>query len=260
MSDKLTKQDIDDLIYIGKIPLGKLVYEGKFFSEFRKKNHINRTHWDIWYGEIDKLSDKDLVYLFKGLVHVDGEMDGGSGGSVSAGIWAYRAIQKRGIDKDNKIADYGLINCNNPYIPFGMSTNAKSTKEHYLNLIIKETSRRERAERENKRRKRVNYRGEKRKAAIAELRKLDYDTRGQIIKKMAVKYSHHSIEDKFSLMANNEKYPPEYYPKDWALVTENQIKKLPNALIRKMYDKLSTKTKGPWRNLSIILAKYDEGL
>jgi len=61
-------------------------------------------------------------------------------------------------------------------------------------------------------------------------------------------------------MANNEKYPPEYYPKDWALVTENQIKKLPNALIRKMYDKLSTKTKGPWRDLSIILAKYDEGL
>ena len=57
MSDKLTKQDIDDLIYIGKIPLGKLVYEGKFFSEFRKKNHINRTHWDIWEIGID-LTDK----------------------------------------------------------------------------------------------------------------------------------------------------------------------------------------------------------
>lgn len=260
MTDKLTKQDIDDLIYIGKIPFGKLVNEGKFFSEFRKKNHINRTNWKIWYEKIDKLSDEDLVLLFKGLVHVDGEMNGGSGGSVSAGIWVYRAIQKRGIDKDNQIADYGLKYCNNPYIPFGMCTSAKSTKEHYLNLIIKETSRRERAERENKRRKRVDCRGEKRKAAISELRKLDYNTRGQILKKLTKKYSHYSIEDKFYLMANDEKSPPEYYPKEWAMVSDEEVKKLSRELIRKLYDKLSTKTKGPWRNLSKILSKYDNDL
>ena len=55
---------------------------------------------------------------------------------MSAGIWIYRKIQQKGLDRDMKIADYGLNNCANPYIPFGKATTAKSSKEFYLGSEI----------------------------------------------------------------------------------------------------------------------------
>ena len=258
MKDELTKQDINTIVLIGKKSINELVDVLELINGFRNKEFINHQHWDTWYKKIDDLTDEDLIFLFKGLVHIDRVIDWG-GGSVSAGIWIYRKIQQKGLDKDMKIADYGLNNCANPYIPFGMVTDAKSSKEFYLGLMMKAAKAEAGLEKERKMRQRAEGRKIKRKKAMAELRKLDYETRGQIHKELKEKYSQSSVKEKLELVGADEKYPPEYYPTEWALITEQEVKNLPVDLIKKLYDKLSSKTKGPWRKFSLTLLKYDDG-
>ena len=73
------------------------------------------------------------------------------------------------------------------------------------------------------------------------------------------KYTGASYKEKLELIANDEKYPPEYYPWEWTVVSDEEIAKLPEKLIEKLYERL-IKTKGPhlWERLAVKVEKYDE--
>ena len=77
--------------------------------------------------------------------------------------------------------------------------------------------------------RRVEGRKERRAEAIAELRKLSKEQRGDILKELIGKYSTSSPVERMELIANDIKYPPEYYPVEWVnLTTEEKVLALAN--------------------------------
>lgn len=254
---KLNIKDINDLIEIGK----SLDHLNKdLLISFRNRDYINRQHGDTWRNFVIELSDQDLVSVFKALVIIESELKW-IGGSVAGAIWVYNVIEQRQLDTDYKIADYGLRNCENPWVPFGGSYYGKRTILDYF--AYKTEKAREssiKSDRYEKVLKRVEGRKEKRATAIAELRKLSTKQRGHIRAELLAKHQNSTIIEKFTLIADEEIYPPEYYPTEWIQISKEEIEKLPIELIKGLYDKLSTKTKGDWKRFAQELQKLDDGI
>lgn len=251
----LTIEDITRIISIGN---SEQPIDNEAILFFRKRDFINRLHWETWQQFSDELDNNDLVSLYKGLVLIEGRLNW-IGGSVAGAIWVYRIIQDRKLDEDFQIADFGFRNCDNPYIPFGNSYYGKRTIGDYF-AYQKEKSHISaiKAERYEKVLQRVKGRKEKRKVAIPELRKLSKEERGNILKELLAKHSTYTKTQRLEIIATDLKYPPEYYPVEWINLTPDEIKELPNELRKKLYDKLSTKTKGQWKRFALELKKLED--
>lgn len=254
---QLITQDIQGLILVGKFD-GQL--DENALNYFKHRDYINRQHGSTWREFVANLSNTDLIFVFKALVCIERELKW-IGGSVAGAIWVYGVIQNRGLDKEYKIADFGLRNCDNPWVPFGGSYIGRRTIEDYLSFrIAKENESKFKADRYEKVLKRVEGRKERRSEAIAELRKLSTEKRGEIRNKLLEKYENGKTIEKLELIATDTKFPPEYYPIEWISIPKDEIEKLPIELIKKLYDKLSTKTKGEWKRFAHELEKLDDGI
>ena len=230
-------------------------------ESFRAKDYINCQAYETWKQCRKEFEDDfQLVWLFKGLVILERELKW-IGGSVAGAIWVYRMIQEASLDKEFKIADFGLRNCDNPWVPFGNSYSGKRTITDYF--AYRSGKSKESAikyARYEKVLKRVERRKEKRITAIAELRKLSKEQRGEIRTEFLEKYKNATTTEKLETIARDKIFPPEYYPTDWIKLPLEEIEKLPIDLIKKLYDKLSTKTKGDWKRFAHELQKLDDGI
>ena len=254
---QLTTQDIDELILVGKIEVN---LDETVLDYFKRRDFINRQHGSAWRELVSNTSDNDLISIFKALVCIERELKW-IGGSVAGAIWVYGIIQNRGLDKEYKIADFGLRNCDNPWVPFGGSYYDKRTIEDYFSFrTAKASESKVKGDRYEKVLKRVEGRKEKRVEAIAELRKLSSEKRGEIRNELLEKYKNSTTIEKLELLASDTKFPPEYYPMEWISIPIEEIEKLPLELIKKLYDKLSTKTKGEWKRFVQELEKLDDGI
>jgi hypothetical protein len=254
---QLTTQDIQELILIGKS--NDKLHE-TVLKYFMPRDYINRQHGNTWRELVANLSDDDLISVFKALVCIERELKW-IGGSVAGAIWVYGVIQNRGLDRENKIADFGLRNCDNPWVPFGGSYYGNRTIEDYFSFkTAKASESKVKADRYEKVIKRVEGRKEKRAEAIAELRKLSPEKRGEIRNELLEKYKNSTTIEKLEILASDTKFPPEYYPSEWILIPKDEIENLPLELIKKLYDKLSTKTKGEWKRFAQELEKLDDGI
>lgn len=253
---QLTSADILNLILIGKSDTNP---DSGLLTYFRKRDFVNRQLGQSWRAIVAVISDNELLLIFKGLVTLEREIKW-MGGSAAGAIWVYDVIRQRGLDKDYSIADYGFKNCDNPYIPFGNSYHGIRKVEDYFSFQAEKSRvKSERAIIYEKVLKRGKGRKEKRIAEIAALRKLSKEQRGQIRNDLLLKHSSSSTLEKLQLMAADKIYPPEYYPIEWIVIPTSEIEKLPQELIKKLYDKLSTKTKGHWKRFSAQLQKFDDG-
>ncbi len=227
---------------------------------FKGRDFINRLDWLSWQQHLVPLNNTDLINLFKGLVIIERELKW-LGGSVAGAIWVYRIIQQRRLDTDNSIAEFGLRNCDNPWVPFGSSYHGSRTIQDYFNYMdAKAKLSSVKAERYEKVLRRVERRKERRVEAIAELRKLSKEQRGDILNELLEKYSSFSTIERLELIAKDTKYPPEYYPVEWVSLSTEEIHGLPMELIKNLYDKLSTKTRGKWRWFANELQRLDDGI
>jgi hypothetical protein len=252
---QLTKQDIQELILIGNED-NKLHENG--LKYFKPKDYINRQQGNTWRELVGNLSDKDLISVFKALVCIERELQW-IGGSVAGAIWVYGVIQNRGLDREYRIADFGLRNCDNPWIPFGVSYYGNRTIANYFSFkTAKAIESKVKADRYENVLIRVEGRKEKRSEAIAELRKLSKEKRGEIQNDLLENYKNASTIEKLEMIASDTKFPPEYYPKDWISIPKEEIKNLPLELVKKLYDKLSSKTKGEWKRFAHQLEKLDD--
>lgn len=254
---ELTKDDILNLILIG---LADKTTDSDLLLYFKKRDYVNRQYGDTWRKIVVDISDSDLIELFKGLVKVERELNW-IGGSVAGAIWVYGVISQRRLDNDYAIADFGLRNCDNPWVPFGGSYYGTRTITDYF--AFKNTKAKEsaiKADLYEKVLKRVEGRKAKRSTAIAELRQLSNQQRGQIRIELLEKYSTATTKERLEIIATDLKFPPEYYPTEWIDITIEEIEKLPIVLIKKLYDKLSSKTKGEWKRFAHELEKIDDGL
>jgi hypothetical protein len=253
----IVTKDIEDLISLGS-KIENLNNELLF--SFKKRDYVNRQNIDTWNNLVRDVSDNDLILIFKALVTLERKLKW-IGGSVAGAIWIYRIIIQRHLDNDYKIADYGLKNCDNPWVPFGGSYYGKRTIGDYF-AYKEEKSRISaiKAKQYVKILRRVEGRKERRVSAIAELRKLTYAQRGQIRKELFFQHEKSSTFERLTIIADDEKYPPEYYPREWIKLSIEEIQKLPIELIKRLYDKLSTKTKGDWKRFSQKLKNLDDGI
>lgn len=227
---------------------------------FTSRDYINRQNGDTWRELVADLSDTDLISVFKTLVCIERELKW-IGGSVAGAIWVYKVIQNRDLDSDYEVADFGLRNCDNPWIPFGSSYYGKRTIDDYFSFrTAKATESRVKADCNEKVLRRVAGRKVKRAESIAELRKLSTEQRREIRNNLLERYKNANPIEKLELIASDTKFPPEYYPREWILISKEEIQELPLELIKKLYDKLSSKSKGDWKRFAQELQKYDDGM
>lgn len=257
----ITHYDIHAIILIGYMDeVGKPPFRNHI-ELFRGREEINFQGYETWKECRQEFEDDiQLVWLFKGLVILERELKW-MGGSVAGAIWVYRMIQEANLDKDYLIADFGLRNSDNPWVPFGNSYYGKRTITDYFAYEGEKAKISfEKRERYSKVLKRVEGRKSKRINAIAELRKLSKEQRGEIRTELLEKYKNATTTEKLEIIAGDKLFPPEYYPIDWIKLPKEEINKLPIILIKKLYDKLSTKTKGEWKRFAHELAKFDDGI
>ncbi len=254
---QLTTQDIRQLISVGIVSDS---LNEEILQYFKPRDFINRQHGNTWRELVSSLSDTDLILVFKALVCIERELKW-IGVSVAGAIWVYGVIQIRGLDREYKIADFGLRNCDNPWVPFGGSYYGKRTIEDYFSFkTAKAKESKVKADRYERVLRRAKGRKEKRAEAIAELRKLSNEKRGEIRNELLEQYKNTTTVGKLEMVASDTKYPPEYYPIEWISISKDEIENLPLELIKKLYDKLSTKTKGEWKRFAYELEKLDDGI
>ena len=225
----------------------------------RKKASTLMNSRDDLLNLAENLTDEDLRYLYMGLIHLERESKSG-GGSVSSSIFIYRIIMERGIDSDHALADYGLKYSSNPYVPFGHHYDGEKSYSAYVEHMAQKKKRHvDIDEIQKEMHERAQARKDKRKNAIAELRKINREDLNVIREKLKEEYADSSIEEKFTVMVNDEKYPPEYYPIDWAVVTDEDIDNVSEKLLHQLYHKLSVKSPiGHWKRLCKLLSKYSD--
>ena len=109
----LNKNIITDLIDFGKDFPENINEVRKLFTD----DSINRLHWKEWNFFCEKLNNADLIFLFRGLVQVEAKLNW-IGGSVAAGVWVYKIIQKRNLDDHSELANWSSVISKNPYLKF----------------------------------------------------------------------------------------------------------------------------------------------
>lgn len=256
----LTQTDILKLVTFAKQSLLSQCEENDFSEYFAKRHHLNNIHIDEWRIICNTVDNDELIMLFKGLVLAECRF-GLKGGSVASSISIYRIISERLLDISDEIANWALNNTCNDYVPFGTSNYGQKSIAG-LRVFKAEKARVTalKADTYEKVLKRVKGRKVKRAAEIANLRKLNYDERCIILQELEDKHSYKSIEQKLTIIANDDFYPPEYYPVTWIDFPYEQIKDLPTELIKSLVDKLPTKSRGKWRRFVGTLRQFDDGI
>ena len=141
---KLENKHILTLILIGKTQTIES-NQNDYLSQF---DNINRLTPQIWNASLNKLSDNNIIKLFKGIVLTEKTLKW-TGGSVAGGIWIYKEIERRKIDNDYQIANWALMTTNNPCIPFGSINHSKKNVVDYF-LMRQEFSHRQEIEKISK--------------------------------------------------------------------------------------------------------------
>ena len=249
---EITETEIEKLISFGK---GEASTREE--QEYFKSRGVE-INCSAWHKIVRKKKNNDLINLYKGFVIIEGAVKWGSG-STSGAIKIYLEIDKRKLDEDKILAEFGFRNCENIYIPFGGGYNGadRSYKGYLAHKAEKERRRNIRGLHFDKKRQ-IADRKKLRSEAIAELRKLSFEERGKIHQELSEKYSGITAKKKLELMAAEKIYPPEYFPAEWIKVPFEELEKMPFSLITTLYDKLSTKTKGEWKRFAGELKKIEE--
>ncbi len=256
----LTQTDILRLVTFANQCLLSQCEENDFSKYFEERSNLNNIHISEWRKMCETVENDDLILLFKGLVLAESRF-GLKGGSVASSISIYRIITERSLDMTGEIANWALNNTSNDYVPFGTSNyGQRSIAELKVFKAEKARVTASKAENYEKVLKRVKGRKVKRAAEIANLRKLGYDERRMILQELEDMHSDKSIEQKLTIIATDDFYPPEYYPVTWIDFPCEQIKELPTELIKSLVDKLSTKSRGKWKRFVEVLKQFDDGI
>ncbi len=251
----LTNKDIENLIEIGQYTLDEIT-NTNLIDNMKDKSGINVLHTTEWQSKIASYSDSDIIYLFKGLVLVERELQW-TGGSVAAAIWVYRTISERSLDKDKQIAAFAVKYCYNTYVPFGQNRVLFGWENGWFHSRRIPTGNYN-SDKVSTQREEIRSLGE-REREIGRLRELSYEERGRIRKELLKKYLSSSVSKRLEIITNDKIYPPEYYPYEWVKISDDEIQKLPVELIKRLHDKLSRNTKGEWKRFVKKLKKYDDG-
>jgi hypothetical protein len=95
----------------------------------RNAEKINYS--EAWIATIPTLDNKELIEIFKGIVVAEKHFHWRHG-SAATGVWLYREISKRKIDRDLELGNWAFLYTDNFYVPFGSAGNIRAqSKDAY---------------------------------------------------------------------------------------------------------------------------------
>ena len=239
---------LDVLIRAGSMPDPEGLEAARLLNQISTADEINRLHWSTWDHDIQDLSTEDLVALIKALTIAERRFSW-IGGSVSAVIRTFRQLEHRRPDMADLVADWILPRTSNPYCPFGsINYGAQSMVEYSIKTQEREQRRkqsRQRAEAENRT---AEERRNKRKV-YADIPGARQHTDTVSRKANIAELSTLSAPKRLKQISQDHDHAIEYYPVEFACLTEADLELLDDETCRLLLDKLRDRRKSPWKTL-----------
>jgi len=251
--EKIDRKIIEKLIEIGNSPYPDQPEKIPGLIDIKDSDYINRLHWNDWDVVTIKMPLDDLVALVKGLA-LSERYHGWMEGSVSSVIWTFREVERRDIERSNRLADWILPRTRNPYVPFGSTNYGASSLSSYL--IADDLDRQRRinsleAQRLDKERADAEKEVRKRQRSNS-FQDRDNEAREIFLEEL----SRLPIREQLIRLAFDEKYSVEFYPTKLAdSANSSIISSLDDNVSKALHIKLRGKHKGPWKNFKEHLPK-----
>jgi len=222
------------------------------FRTLEDCGRINTIHSSNWDATTKKLSTADLIRLIKGLTIAE-KFFHWHGGSVAAAIWVFRELLRRNdIDAIRDTANWIFANRSNPYLPFG-STRYNSFEDYeYQNSPEYRST-------ENLRREQNEKIALEHREAAVQRRKtklLMHLRRQELTKESSLKRAANLVEmerlgfaERWKRIATDDSVTLDYYPKDWANLSEPQLIEVRSQFASELIDRLNVKSQKEWRVL-----------
>ncbi len=195
--------------------------------------------------QANSLSDEDVVFFFKGLVHFE-KHERFAGASVSATIWAFHNIKDRLPDRRDELLDWALRNRgDNPYTPAGHVTYARSLGEY--NAEEKEDIARRARRRLEEEAEQAEARKRARDKTVAHQERLESGVaRRKTIKSTLEELAVLSPSERWRTLSVND-VPLEAIPKD--LIDKEALEGLSDEELQKLLSRIDQR-KGEWGSVA----------
>lgn len=193
----------------------------------------------------NSLSDEDVVFFFKGLVHFE-KHERFAGGSVSSTIWAFYNIKDRMPGRTDELLDWALKNRGgNAYTPVGHTTFARSLEE-YKTEEQEKISRRARRRLEEEVEQAEAKKRKKQKQVAHQKRIKRGVSNAKTVKPTLEKLAALSPSDRLRTLSVNE-FPLEAVPMD--LIDKDALEELPDQDLQKLLSRIDQR-KGKWGSVA----------
>ncbi|MCG3775033.1 MAG: hypothetical protein JW395_1861 [Nitrospira sp.] len=207
-------------------------------------DRVNRLHWSSWNAVTDRMSNDDVLALFRGLIIVEKRLRW-TGGSVSAAIWVFRALSDRNDPRTDSIADWALENSDNPWVPFGSSRGRARSLAEYRTQCLEKGERRAKnlaiaTQADQAAAEWRSTRGPQRTLAAQQ-------RRSPVRLSFLEQLSSLPIPAQLDQLARDVQYPVEWYPVSLAAAaTTDSLANLTHAIRLLLIQKLKGRRRGPW--------------
>ena len=207
---------------------------------------VDRLDWQSWDAVTAKLIQHDLACLARGLVRAE-KIERWGGGSVAGAIWVFRMFQHRFSQDANALAEWMLINSDNPWIPFGSNRgDAHSLVELESYHEAKAARRRASADDTDLKQHLRQVREAVRHRLAAERRAVQsvaVSARQQLLDTLRPL----SLRERIEHVAWDDFHPLAFYPADLVEGSFQHICAVDAVSLRRLLSKAVPQPRGPWR-------------
>jgi hypothetical protein len=232
----MEREYINILIHIGKYEF--LDEESKSILTSIDDGYI--LYSENWTGQDYKgLSNADIICLFKGIIIAE-QCYSQLCGSATIGWPIYSEIRERHLDERTTILDippienFAIRNSKNPYV-LGSYYFHSNPPSHLIDRWHAHEDRMK-FQQEQK----IIQKIERQRVSIER-----YKQKKEHRMKILEKYQNSTIKEKLTTIVKDTIHPPEYYPV--IEISEEDIGNLPMELIKKLFNKISSRKKSEWK-------------
>lgn len=227
------------------------------FAAIAESDYINRMHWSEWDQVTAAMTTADIVYLVKGLTIAEAHCRW-SGGSVASAIWVFRELVRRGdAELLSTLARWVYLHRSNSYLPFG-STRYWSYEDYLHRTSPACLAEKQRVYEGNEQLKLARKEARIQKRAEAErIRKEISIQRSDRRNLMLEELSQMTTCDRWHHIATDKTVTPDFYPEEWAEVSDSDLQLLPLSTLELLVDRLGVKCSGSWRELRKRVARLN---
>ena len=248
---------IANLLKIGQHATSESHGGEDYLAAIADHDYINRLHWSEWDPVTSAMTTADIVYLAKGLTIAEAHFRW-SGGSVASAIWVFRELIRRGdAEQLSALARWVYLHRSNTYLPFG--TTLYWSYEDYVHRNSPEyLAEKQRIYKRNEELKLAQKQARIQRRVEAERKHKEIGTqRSKRREVMLDKLSQMTTCDRWHHIAIDKTVTPDFYPQEWADISDSDLQLLPLSTLVLLVDRLGVKCSRSWRELRKRVARLN---